>query len=90
MVQVSKSGLIMPSMKANGEKIKQTVVENSGTLMVTSMRVSGKMIRPMDTVFIFMLMVLNMKDIGKMIFKMDKAWKVGKMEADTTVATKKE
>ena len=31
-----------------------------------------------------------MKDTGKMISKMVKAWKVGKMEADMKVATKKE
>ena len=89
MVQVSKSGQIMLNMKVNGEKIKLMAVENSGMQMVISMRENGKTIKPMVMVYIYMLMVHNMKAIGKMIFKMDKAWKAGKMEADTTVVTKK-
>ena len=47
MDQGSKSGLITPGMKANGEKIRPMDEENSGTLTVTSMKVNGRMIRPM-------------------------------------------
>ena len=49
-----KYGLIMLDMKVNGEKIKLTVVESSGMLMVISMRVNGKMIKQMVMVSMFM------------------------------------
>jgi hypothetical protein len=45
----SKSGLIMPSMRVNGEKIKPTGGVSSGMLMVTFMKVNGKTIRLTDT-----------------------------------------
>ena len=45
--QVYKFGQIMQSTKENGEKIKQTVVGNSGMLTETYMKVNGKMIKQM-------------------------------------------
>ena len=86
---VFKSGLIMPSMKVNGEKIKPMDEANSGMLMATSMRANGKMTKQMVMEFTSMLMELNTKDTGRTIFKMDKEWNPGKTAADTKVATKK-
>ncbi len=54
MVQVFKYGLIMLDMKVSGERIKLTVVENSGMLMGISMRVSGKTIKQTVMVSMFM------------------------------------
>ena len=90
MDQGSKSGLITPGMKANGEKIRPMAAVNFGMQMEIYMKENGKMIRPMGTAFIFMLMVHNMRAIGRMIFRMDRAWKAGKMEVGMREDTRKE
>jgi hypothetical protein len=54
MVQVSRSGLITPDMKVNGEKIRQMGAENFGMQMVIFMKENGKMIKLMGTASIFM------------------------------------
>ena len=89
MVQGFKYGLIMPDMKASGERIKLMAVESSGMQMAISMRASGKMIRLTGMVSTFMSMALNMKAIGKMTYRMDKEWRAGKMEVVMRVAIKK-
>jgi hypothetical protein len=90
MVQVFKYGLIMLDMKVSGERIKLTVVESFGMLMVIFMRVNGKMIKQTVMVSMFMSMALNTKVIGKMTCRMDKEWKAGKMEVAMKVAIRKE
>jgi hypothetical protein len=79
MVQGFKYGLIMPDMKASGERIKLMAVESSGMQMAISMRASGKMIRLTGMVSTFMSMALNMKANGNIICRMHKEWKSGKM-----------
>jgi len=54
MVQVSRSGLITPDMKVNGEKIRLMGAENFGMQMVIFMKENGKMIKLMGTASIFM------------------------------------
>ena len=41
-----KYGLIMQNMRENGEKIKLTGEESSGTLTEISMKVNGRMTKP--------------------------------------------
>ena len=48
-----KSGLIMQSMRVNGEKTKLMEEESSGMLMEISMKANGKTTKLMDTVFTF-------------------------------------
>jgi len=54
MVQVPKSGPMVPSMKVNGERTRPTVRVSSGTQMVMSMKDSGKMTRLTDLASTFM------------------------------------
>ena len=90
MVQEFKFGLITPSTKENGERIKPMEEESSGMLTVTSTKENGKTTKLMATESTFMSMELNTKATGKMTYKMDKAWNPGKTGADMKVATKKE
>jgi hypothetical protein len=50
----SKYGLIMQNTRVNGEKIKPTGEESSGTLTETSMKVNGRMIKLTAMEFISM------------------------------------
>jgi hypothetical protein len=84
-----KCGLITPSMKENGAKIKLMEEENSGTLMAISMKANGKMTKPMALESTSMSTEPSMKDTGRMIFKTAKVWRAGKMVPDMKVATKK-
>ena len=50
MVQELKFGLMVQSMKENGQKIKQMERESFGMQMVTYTKVTGLMTRPMGMV----------------------------------------
>ena len=82
-------GLMAPSMKESGQRIKQTERESSGMQMGMFMKESGRMIRPTVLVFIFMLMEQGMKAIGKMICKMEQELRHGMMVPSMKANTKK-
>ena len=54
MAQVLKFGLMEPSMKVSGDRIKQMVPVNSGMLMEMFTRDNGRMTKQMDTEFTYM------------------------------------
>ncbi len=54
------------------------------------LRENGSLIRQMATVCICMQTVQGTRDIGKMICKMDMELKVGQMDQDTRVTTRKD
>lgn len=65
---VFSTGLMEPSIKVYGKKIKPVEKESLFMLMVILMRDNGKMIRPMVSESIFMLdLKPNMKATGKTI-----------------------
>ena len=90
MAQESKYGLIMLSMRENGERTKLMVEVSSGMPMATFTRVNGKKTRQTDMECTSMSMALNTRDTGRTIFKMAKVWRAGKMVADMKVAIRKE
>jgi hypothetical protein len=66
-----KFGLMVQSMKVNGNTIKHMVRENFIMQMVIYLKEIGKMIWLMVMVFIITLMVLVMKANGFVINNMD-------------------
>ena len=84
MVEVFKSGKMVPATKVTGALIRLTVREPSGTYMVTSTKASGWMIRLMDTALTLMQMVPNTKVTGKTTCNMASVLKNGPMDLSTT------
>lgn len=84
-----KSGLMEPNMKESGLKIRLMERENSGMQMVTFTRENGKMTRLTVLGSTSMLMEQDMKATGRMIFRMELVLKLGMMDQNTKVNTKK-
>lgn len=84
-----KSGLMEPNMKESGLKIRLMERENSGMQMVTFTRENGKMTRLTVLGSTSMLMEQDMKATGRMIFRMELVLKLGMMDRNTKVNTKK-
>lgn len=84
-----KSGLMEPNMKESGLRIRLMERENSGMQMVTFTRENGKMTRLTVLGSTSMLMEQDMKATGRMIFRMELVLKLGMMDRNTKVNTKK-
>ena len=79
MGMVHKFGLMGPSTKVSGNKIRQMVLVNLYMLTVIFMKENGKTIWLMVTVYINILKDLNTKEIGLMTSNMDSVLNIGLM-----------
>jgi hypothetical protein len=85
-----KSGLMVLSTRANGERTRQTARVSSGMPTAMSMKASGKTTRQMDLASTSMSMAQSMKVSGRTISKTETVSKAGPMAPNTKVAIRKE
>ena len=85
----NKNGLMVLNMKDIGKMTWHTVQEHSYTCTVISTKANGNVIKHMDKEFILIATELNIMENGKTIYNTDLVQRLGKINPNIKVSTKK-